>query len=208
MVGSSILPVSIHNGKLYFLFGKENELEKSAQGFSDFGGGMEKGETAFDTACREGAEELTGFLGSSNNIRKFIRNGGGYLKLGDPTKYNIHIIRMDYDEKLIEYYNNNHQFLWKKMDKSILSNTKLFEKIEIQWFSLDDIKKNIHKFRPFYQKILKMEIITPIQILQIHKWIKYKKRGQTLRHKDFCKSKCNFHTKNKRKINTTYKRKN
>ena len=44
MTGSSILPVSIHNEKIYFLFGKETELEQSAKGFSDFGGGIEKGE--------------------------------------------------------------------------------------------------------------------------------------------------------------------
>ena len=36
MTGSSILPVTIHNGNLYFLFGKENEKEQSAKGFSDF----------------------------------------------------------------------------------------------------------------------------------------------------------------------------
>ena len=44
MVGASILPVAIHNKELYFLFGKENQNEKSAPGFSDFGGNarMEK----------------------------------------------------------------------------------------------------------------------------------------------------------------------
>jgi len=45
MVGSSILPVAIHNRNLYFLFGKENLLEYSAKGFSDFGGGNETGES-------------------------------------------------------------------------------------------------------------------------------------------------------------------
>ena len=160
MVGSSILPVSLYKGKLYFLFGKENELEKSAHGFSDFGGGIESGESAFDTACREGAEELTGFFGG--NIRKFIRDRGGYIRLGDPKKYVIHIVRVDYDPNLPVYYNNNHHFLWNRMDKHMLSKTKLFEKIEIKWFTVDEIKKKIGEFRHFYQDILKEHILSNI----------------------------------------------
>ena len=74
MPGSSILPVAIHKGKLYFLFGKENSLEDSAPGFSDFGGGIESGETAYQTAIREGSEELTGFLGTPFQIRKHIKS--------------------------------------------------------------------------------------------------------------------------------------
>ncbi len=38
-MGAGILPTTIHNGKLYFLFGKEGKYEDSAPGFSDFGGG-------------------------------------------------------------------------------------------------------------------------------------------------------------------------
>jgi hypothetical protein len=44
MTGSSLLPATIYKNKVYFLFGKENELEESAKGFSDFGGGQEKGD--------------------------------------------------------------------------------------------------------------------------------------------------------------------
>ena len=44
MVAGSILPVTIHNDKLYFLFGKENPSEKSAKGWSDFGGRLENKE--------------------------------------------------------------------------------------------------------------------------------------------------------------------
>ena len=41
-MGAGILPTTIHNNKLYFLFGKENPLEDSSKGWSDFGGGIEK----------------------------------------------------------------------------------------------------------------------------------------------------------------------
>ena len=45
MVAGSILPVCIYKNKLYFLFGKENNNEKDAKGWSDFGGGCESNET-------------------------------------------------------------------------------------------------------------------------------------------------------------------
>lgn len=176
MVGSSILPVSFHRGKLYFLFGKENELEQSARGFSDFGGGMESGESAFETACREGAEELTGFLGDSAKIRALSRR---HLKLGDPEKYNIHIVRVDYDPKLPDYYNNNHRFLWNRMDKQLLSRTKLFEKIEIQWFSATDARRRLREFRPFYAEILKEHVLTPTALSQIRQFLRARARGAT-----------------------------
>ena len=72
MVAASILPVSIHKGKLYFLFGKENELEDSAKGFSDFGGRVENQETIYETALREGTEELSGFLGNAKQLKQLI----------------------------------------------------------------------------------------------------------------------------------------
>jgi hypothetical protein len=73
---SGVLPTTIRNGKLYFLFGKENKFEKSAPGFSDFGGGGEKGETQLDTAIREGGEELTGFLGTDDQLRRMLTASG------------------------------------------------------------------------------------------------------------------------------------
>ena len=65
-MGAGILPTTIHNNKLFFLFGKENKYEDSAPGFSDFGGGTDNNETYFETAIREAGEELTGFLGNDN----------------------------------------------------------------------------------------------------------------------------------------------
>ncbi len=61
MVAGSILPISFNTkGELCFLFGKENPMEDSAKGFSDFGGRLENNETPFQGALREGSEELTG----------------------------------------------------------------------------------------------------------------------------------------------------
>ena len=44
-MGAGILPTTIHQGKLYFLFVIEGKYEDSAPGFSDFGGGTDFSET-------------------------------------------------------------------------------------------------------------------------------------------------------------------
>jgi 8-oxo-dGTP pyrophosphatase MutT (NUDIX family) len=153
MVAGSILPVTIHNNNLYFLFGKENSMEDSAKGWSDFGGRVESGETPFTAALREGAEELTGFLGNNSELHKLIKQNGGTYNL-QHNKYHVHLFFMPYDENLPKYYNQNHRFLWERMDKEVLNKTKLFEKIEVDWFSVDDLKKKRGSFRNFYQEIV------------------------------------------------------
>jgi len=180
MTGSSILPVSIYKGKLFFLFGKETELEESAKGFSDFGGGVEKGETIYETAMREGAEELTGFLGDSKQLRKYIHQNGGVYHINFKNEYHTHIFVVDYDEKLPELYNQNHRFLWDKLDHSFLKETKLFEKIEIKWFSVSDMRKQLKEFRPFYQ-----DIVTHIikEIPKIKKFILSKNKTRKNKNK-------------------------
>ena len=153
MVAGSILPITIHNGELYFLFGKENPLEDSAKGWSDFGGGVENGETPFKTALREGGEELTGFLGDGKAISKLIKKNGGTYNIVHDT-YHVHMFFLDYDENLPKYYNQNHSFLWKRMNNKLLSKTRLFEKIEIDWFSIGDLKRRRDEFRSFYREIV------------------------------------------------------
>ena len=81
MVAASLLPITIHKNKLYFLFGKENPKELSAPGWSDFGGRIEGKETPYAAALREGAEELSGFLGSPKQLKSLIKNNGGTMKL-------------------------------------------------------------------------------------------------------------------------------
>jgi 8-oxo-dGTP pyrophosphatase MutT (NUDIX family) len=151
MVAGSILPVSFNDkNELCFLFGKENPMEDSAKGFSDFGGRMDKGETPYSAALRECSEELTGFLGDKKQLGKKIKKNGGYLPLTFDT-YHVHIVYLAYDENLVDYYNNNHSFLWDKMDKNVLNDSKLFEKIEINWFTIKQIQKRRSEFRNFYR---------------------------------------------------------
>ena len=176
MVAASILPVTIHNDELYFLFGKENEMEDSAKGFSDFGGGVESGESIFDAALREGSEELCGFLGNSKQLSQLIQKNGGtyHITYGSDNKaYHVHMFFLEYDKNLPKYFTNHHHFLWEKMDKKLLNKSKLFEKQEIRWFSLKDINKNKVEFRPFYREIMD-DIIEDLP--KIYNFIKRKER--------------------------------
>jgi len=155
-MGGSILPVTIHNNQIYFLFGKERDIDENP-GWSDFGGGTDKGETFFQTAIREGSEELTGFLGNSSDIKRLLKKYGTYnidFKSQGHTTYRCHIFPINYDDKLPFYYNNNQQFLQEKLDPEIIRNTKIFEKTQIKWFSFDEIQKHHNEFRSFYQNIV------------------------------------------------------
>ena len=152
-MGAGILPTTVHNNKLYFLFGKENKYEDTAPGFGDFGGGENKNESFMNTAIREGCEELTGFLGSEKDIKKLLSKYGTYdidCKTTTGSIYRLHLFPLEYDEKLPYYYNNNQRFLQKRLYPNVIKKSKIFEKEEIRWICVDDLLKMKKKFRFFY----------------------------------------------------------
>jgi len=157
-MGAGILPTTIHNGKLFFLFGKEGKYEDSAPGFSDFGGGTDNSESFLETAIREAGEEFTGFLGNDNDIRKMLKNGTyniNYKSDGHKT-YRMHIFPFEYNEWLPYYYNNNQRFLQKRLDKKVFKNSKIFEKAEIKWVHVNDLKKMRPQFHSYFKNIVNM----------------------------------------------------
>lgn len=149
-MGAGILPTTIHNNKLYFLFGKENKFADTP-GWSDFGGGTESNESLLDTAVREGSEELTGFLGSPKEIKKLLEKNGTF-NIDTENDYRIHLFPLDYTEELPYYYNNNQRFIQKNLDEAVIKKTKIFEKAEIQWIALDELLKKKFFFRSYFQK--------------------------------------------------------
>ncbi len=157
-MGAGILPFCFRNNKLYFLFGKERDMDENP-GWSDFGGGTDKEETYIETAVRECSEEISGFLGSEKDLMKHLKTHG-YLNiyLPNPTNkrkgYMTFLTPFDYDPELILYFNRYQNFIQNKLDKRTIQKSKLFEKTEIKWFSFEDITKNKLKFRKFYQKII------------------------------------------------------
>jgi hypothetical protein len=198
MPAASILPVAMHNGKLYFLFGKENPMEDSAKGFSDFGGGIDNNDTPIETAIREGCEELTGFLGTKEMLRKRLRKTGTYKMLhmnehkivnGKPSPYTIFIFPFPYDTGIVEYFNNNHSFLWNRMDKKMLNKSKLFEKIQIDWFCEDELEKRMSEYRSFYCDIVRDLIREKDKIRRFIK-LCYKKHPGTLRKNTEARRRC------------------
>lgn len=173
-MGAGILPITrCSDGKIYFLFGKENKYEDSASGWSDFGGGTDNNETFFQTASREGSEELTGFLGSSRDIAGLLKRGALTIDYTEPSgkhgTYRTHLVPMKYDPKLPYYYNNNQRFLQKHLDPKIIQSTKIFEKAEIRWICIDHLKKMRKQFRSFFQHIIDEIIARKSEIMQFVK---------------------------------------
>jgi len=184
-MGAGILPATIYNGKLYFLFGKENKYEDSAPGFSDFGGGTDNSETYLETAIREGVEELTGFLGNYEDIKKLLKKHGTYnIDYKTNNNYRMHIFPMIYDPMLPIYYNNNQKFIQEKLDPTIIKSTKIFEKAEIKWICVDDIMKMRSKFRSYFQNIVDMIHSDKNEIKQfIEKSLKTNGKNKTNKNK-------------------------
>uniref|UniRef100_A0A6C0K3T9 Nudix hydrolase domain-containing protein n=1 Tax=viral metagenome TaxID=1070528 RepID=A0A6C0K3T9_9ZZZZ len=157
-MGAGILPTCIHKNKLYFLFGKEHDY-CDTPGWSDFGGGTDDSETYIQTAIREGGEELTGFLGSDADLSKMLKRNGVFIidyNSDGHSTYRMHIFKMNYDEALPYYYNNNQRFLQKRLDPAIIKQTKIFEKAQIRWMCIDELPKMHKEFRSYFQDIVDM----------------------------------------------------
>jgi len=181
-MGAGILPTSLYKGKIYFLFGKENKYEDSAPGFSDFGGGTDNSESYLETAVREAGEEFTGFLGNDTDIRKLLNRHGTYnidYKTDGHKLYRMHIFPFEYNEWLPYYYNNNQKFLQKRLDPKIFKTTKIFEKAEIKWVCIDDIKKMRPQFRSYFQNIIDMILTQKNDIIKFIKKSKIEKNTIT-----------------------------
>jgi len=100
MVGAGLLPAAVHNGVIYLLFGRENELNDTP-GWADFGGGSKPNESILDVATREGSEELNGLLGSQSALKKVaVRRKVAELKF---HSYTTIVFKTDYDERLEDY---------------------------------------------------------------------------------------------------------
>jgi 8-oxo-dGTP pyrophosphatase MutT (NUDIX family) len=161
-MGGGLLPIAIHNSKLYFLLGREISDKK----WSDFGGGREKGETNYQTALREGAEELNGFLGS--NMKSLVSKNK-IMTLQTLNKcYVSYLFTIDYSSMLPIYFNNHHKFVEKHFAE-VVTNTRngYYEKDKIEWFTIDELKELLKKkqLRWFYEGIIKQVIANEKELI-------------------------------------------
>ena len=155
-MGGGALPIAFNkkDKKVYLLFGKENEyLNKDSPGFSDFGGGEKPGESALDTALREGCEELNGFFGCEGEIKRLIKEN--LVTSLNHDRYTTFLFEIEYDENLPYYFNNNYKFLKSHVNKLVRHVTNgLFEKSVIKWMTFDDLRKERDSFRSYYRNVV------------------------------------------------------
>lgn len=185
-MGAGILPVALHKGVLFLLMGQERKNNL----WCDFGGTPNKKEKPFDTAIREGGEELNGFLGINEELENLVSQNMVLSICFD--RYTTYIFKTNYDENLCYYFNNINNFAEAHI-KDIVDNYNngLFEKTKIKWIKIDDLKKaeDLKIFRPWYipivESIVKNEkfIIKEIKNIQKRDAKERKKINQTLKQK-------------------------
>jgi 8-oxo-dGTP pyrophosphatase MutT (NUDIX family) len=185
-MGAGILPVALHKGVLFLLMGQERKNNL----WCDFGGTPNKKEKPFETAIREGGEELNGFLGINEELENNV-NPNMILSICY-DRYTTYIFKTNYDENMPYYFNNVNKFAEIHLDDKINSyHNGLFEKTQIKWMKIDDLKKPEDRkiFRTWYipivESIIKNEkfIINEIKNIQKKDVKERKKMNQTLKHK-------------------------
>lgn len=148
-MGAGILPATFLKGSIIFLLGKEkNNL------WSDFGGSSNIYESGFDTAIREGYEELDGFFGNKNDFENLVKDN--LISLYCTKRYSTFLFYMEPETLCnIPYYFNNHRkFLENELNINNIRQDGLFEKTELKLFTKKDILLNYQNIRPFYKEII------------------------------------------------------
>tara|TARA_B110000967_G_scaffold115702_1_gene118444 strand:- start:1947 stop:2417 length:471 start_codon:yes stop_codon:yes gene_type:complete len=150
-MGAGVLPISIYDGKIYFLFSREEKNARDGGLWSDFGGRKDKNETYRETAIRECYEEANGILGSKIRITKLVKHAVDTITLDG---YKTYISVIGYDSSLPKKFRDDFLDI-KKNKPELVAKNGLYEKDMLKWISFGDLKKNIKIFRPFYRKFIK-----------------------------------------------------
>lgn len=146
-MGAGILPITFIKGSVFFLLGQEQNNY-----WCDFGGSSNRDETTFNTAIREGYEELDGLLGNKRTLSKLVTDN--LIKKYHTNRYTTYVFKMDskYLETLPLYFNNHRKFLDKEINYTLKDG--IFEKKQIQLFSKNDLIINSNIIRPYYRKLI------------------------------------------------------
>lgn len=151
-MGAGILPISFHNDNLYLLFSREYIDRDGRPDWRDFGGTPENNETDIQTAVREGWEESSGFLGTKKDIAKLIKNN--LVSKVSNKGYTVYIVLIEYDDKLPGKFRKHFLEMLHK-DKSKICKKGFYEKSELKWIKVSELKKNMHLFTKWYKHIVK-----------------------------------------------------
>ena len=140
-MGAGILPISIYNGELMFLFSREAPQQGKAAGlWSDFGGGTEKIKGKRETPFH--------YLSVLNDEVEIVLND-------NKGKYTTYLVLVDYNKQIIKKFSNDFKQMKKKNPKLLSKRNGLYEKDKIKWISYNTLKGHIKFFRPFYKPIIK-----------------------------------------------------
>ena len=152
-MGAGILPITFYKEKIYFLFGREAVgIWKDSGLWSDFGGAKDGKETYKETAIREGWEESDGVLGNKSIIKHLIENNT--IDTITYRGYRTYIIFINYNKKMVFDFRKKFKKV-KKNNPELIAKNGYYEKDMIKWFEYNEIKNNMHKFRPYYKGIIK-----------------------------------------------------
>jgi len=186
-MGAGLLPVALHKGVLFLLMGQERKNNL----WCDFGGTPNKKEKPFETAIREGGEELNGFLGVNEELENLVNRNMILSICYD--RYTTYIFNSNYDEEMCHYFNNVNNFAEIHFSDAIEGyHNGLFEKTKIKWMKIDDLKRpeDLTIFRAWYipvvESIIKNEkfIIKEIKNIQKRESKERKKTNKTLKQKN------------------------
>ena len=98
--------------------------------------------------------------------------------------YRMHIFPFEYNQWLPHYYNNNQMFLQKRLPPKVFKTTKIFEKAEIKWVCVDELKKMRSQFRSYFQNIVDMMLNQQESIKEFIEKCQKKKTKKTIRRKN------------------------
>ena len=151
--GAGILPFARHNGSIYLFLGRENvEGGSSAAGkWSDFGGSKEGNESEFETALREGSEELSGIFGDIDNLYSLVNKTNIIIK----TKtFYTYLMEVNYDpvkpDELKTIYND----ALENTPELVHIHNGLYEKDRGIWLNLKDVEPFRPELRRWYHSII------------------------------------------------------
>ena len=149
---AGILPMAKHDGELYFLFGRERRYPKwrDSKLWSDFGGAIDKGETKMDAAIREGYEEMNGFLGSIEDMKRLMHEK--LVTVISSTNYATFIVEIDYSEELANKFATLYDDIYKNDRNKLLKRDGMYEKDMAKWVSYKELQELKKESRVFYKK--------------------------------------------------------
>ena len=151
---AGILPIAFHDGKIYFLYGRETKDYKGRDSgkWSDFGGAREKNESLKTTAIREGFEETSGLFGDENSIKHLV-NKKTIVKL-TINNFTTYIVEVPYDKDIPDKYDKMYKNIKKNKYYLIEEHNGLWEKDKMKWVEFKNLKHFRNVCRPWYKYVV------------------------------------------------------